>query len=763
MRQGPAVLFLGQNYLRLESGTDPLLTEIVRKYGKLESPGLSYGEILGGDAAKLPETAVAWMHQRAELISVPKWLEVVAKFPWSNLYTSAVDSVWARSFRVNWRELQFLYDEKYKPLDLRNRTRLHCTPLFGSLSRTQENERPPLESFELLKRRQVAVALVRRLPEIVTPFGILMIEGYSGQRDWFSAEDLLPIIDTLQVGQTHLFSTEDDADNGLISELIRRGKITVHSESLSTFLDQGETAGYLQLGKPPEEEEHGRHIKIRDRVLTVPTDIWNRVTRSAHILDDTVLIQPSHISSERRYREFRNFLAESSTHPVWSGYSREFAFPRDCQRSLHQRITESLSSREPIVAPIILHGQTGTGKTVALGALAYALRAETRHPVLFIERKSLRPNQSDIDTFCMWAESQEAAPTIIIWDGMVEPDLYHKLLQYLGSRGRRALVIGSYYKLEPDPGRNFIEAPATLTASEIRRFGTFLDGFEPNLSRYLEDHLKQHDDTFLSALYRLLPVTRQQIQTGLVKEIGFAEQEIQRKLQQTEVAPSFETALGRALLVAGFVPPKLALAADKKLIEDEEVSELEELVGLIMVPGRFGLFVPIEILLRALGKEAYTRFSEILSGIDIFRWHEDASGNISVGPRNSLEARLIAQARLGGGKTEMAFARQLISEVRDSATIFENPELQFVVDLIRNIGPNGVEANFFAPYYQDLSETLRHIREDRGIQHPRLMLQEASLLRETVVARDRAGTPLEGADQRLDEAETILREAIEIL
>ncbi len=34
MLQGPAVLFLGQSYLRLESGVDPFLSEVLRKYGK---------------------------------------------------------------------------------------------------------------------------------------------------------------------------------------------------------------------------------------------------------------------------------------------------------------------------------------------------------------------------------------------------------------------------------------------------------------------------------------------------------------------------------------------------------------------------------------------------------------------------------------------------------------------------------------------------------------------------------------------------------
>ena len=65
--------------------------------------------------------------------------------------------------------------------------------------------------------------------------------------------------------------------------------------------------------------------------------------------------------------------------------------------------------------PIILHGQTGTGKTVALGSIAYRVRDEGKYPVLFIERKSQRLSNNDLEAFCKWAE-----------------DLGQNLLNYMG-------------------------------------------------------------------------------------------------------------------------------------------------------------------------------------------------------------------------------------------------------------------------------------------------------------------------------------------
>jgi hypothetical protein len=46
-------------------------------------------------------------------------------------------------------------------------------------------------------RRHVAVALARRLPEAVTPLGVLAIAGYTGDLDWLSLADLLPIVNRL--------------------------------------------------------------------------------------------------------------------------------------------------------------------------------------------------------------------------------------------------------------------------------------------------------------------------------------------------------------------------------------------------------------------------------------------------------------------------------------------------------------------------------------------------------------------------------------
>jgi hypothetical protein len=763
LKQGPAFLFLGQDYLRLESGTDSFLSEIVRKYGKGNASPVDYNQIFESTAQKSIDSSLAWMHQLCERLSVPEWLATVADFPWNGVYTSAIDTIWLRCFESEWRELHPLFDEKYNPIDPRNRSRLHCTFLFGRVDQADEATRPPLTIFESSTREQVAVSLARRLPELITPWGVLIIEGYVGDTDWFNPKLLSPIINQLNPGQTHIFSaTPSFLQNAYISHLVNNDKLILHDESLATFLLKGETAGFIKLGRRVEEEEHGRRIQLGDEILTVPSQTWQQVSRSAMILDDAVLIPPRSLSEDGRYQEFRHFLAQSSARPQWSGYQRGFAFSREFEKELRKQVDMRLKSNQLQRDAVILHGQTGTGKTVALGALAYQIRKERKYPVLFIERKSQKPVNSEIETFCEWAEDCGATSTLVIWDGMVEIEQYYNLLQYLTGRGRKVVLVGSCYRIEKNKqSPNLIEASANFSENEIHQWTTFLTHFDPSLGALIEKQVKEYDCTFLVALYRLLPPTRSQIRSGVVREVGLAEQEIKRKAQEGKLKPVFENTLGRALLEAGI--PQEILFSSEKGIGGEKVEVLQNLTALVMVPGRFGLNVPIELLLRAIGREDYLNFVEVLSGIDIIQWYEDELGNIEVGPRHPLEAKLIVQSRLGGPQTEVDFVRQLLVEVKDSDRSIHTREEEFAVNLVHNMGPKSQDKNYFLSHYQGLSQALQELREQRGVQNPQLMLKEANLLRELVAERSKSGTPLDDAQELLNKAEEVLGYALKIV
>src|SRR5262249_30738541 len=155
------------------------LTEIIRKYDRGNSSATGYAQILGNQVSRSVESALAWMQERCKHFSSPLWLETVAGFAWSGVYTTAIDVIWQRAFKSTWRELEPIFTEEIDPVDARSRSKLHCTYLFGAVDQSNLEQRPPLTRMELNKRRQVAISLARRLPRLVTPFGALVIEGYT--------------------------------------------------------------------------------------------------------------------------------------------------------------------------------------------------------------------------------------------------------------------------------------------------------------------------------------------------------------------------------------------------------------------------------------------------------------------------------------------------------------------------------------------------------------------------------------------------------
>ncbi len=760
--RGPAILLLGQDYLRVETGIDPLLAEVRDRFGG-QGTHKGYDLLWQGTAHDNGDAALAWMSERCRRFSPPEWLQSVSDFAWNGVISSAIDPIWLSALRNDWRDVAPIYDDEYYPRNPRNRRELHCTFLFGSLSQTESKQRPPLSHFDYLARQQTARNLAQRIPDVLTPLGILAIEAYNCDEDWLPLADLYPILQALGPEQVHYFSADNQTlNNSILAELVRTGKVVTHPESLEWALDRASSLGLIRLGENSEWDSHGRSLTLRSRSIAVPRDLWNRVSGSGTLLDDYVLAQPQPISDEARYWEFRRFLFECGTRPLWSGFARGLAFRREFESQLREVTLSRLGRGAVNNHPIIVHGQTGTGKTVALGSLAYSIASSGAYPTVFIERRTQRPIHPDIDYCCQWFEDHGADATLIVWDGMVASSDYYELQGYLASRGRKAVVVGSSYKLK-ESGQHLVAVPDQLTKTEAGEFGKFLETLGIDITQRHRDALGARDPSYLVALYRYLPPARPRITTGVVEELERLETELVTAVNHSVTVEQPVTALAQAFLSAGIIDASRLEGLQQQSDVHISSAEVVDLVDIVTVPGRFGLRIPIELLARASGTSDFVNLAQVLRGLDLIHAFEDSSGRIVVGPRHRLEAQLIVQARIGSVHAEAAIVSRIIQAVRPSVWPDESDEMEFVIDLLQEVGPRGDERPRFASTFRDLATAISQLRETRNIRNPRLMLQEAYLLREWVTIESRSGTRPQDAREILEYAQSVLEEAMEML
>lgn len=747
--RGPAALLLGQSHLGLGRRSDPLVDLLASKTNG--DPGLRYDLLLadsGGDDA-----LVEWLDAQSRTLSISDHLRTVSGFAWIGIWSSAIDSLWAGSFDRTWREVQPVLSESYRPSDPRNRRRLHCTYLYGAISRSDIEEKPPTSVAELIRRRGVANALARRIVAALGPTGTLAIEGYD-EYDWFRPEDLAGVVSQLQPGQVYLFGCSGELSRDpSLSALVGEGHLIVERDRLAEVLSAGAYAGRVKLEDESGSLNNGRLVSFAGSTYSIPRDIWVQLTTSARVLDEELLAPKIGLTAEARYSAFREFLGSTGGPALWDGISRGFVFRRDFEPDLESAIRAAMQRKRIDDAPIVVHGATGTGKSLAIAHVAYRISTEREYPVLYVDRRAPEDLREAVDRFCIWAEQNGAELSVVFWDAMHELAEYERLKRYFASRGRQIVLVGSAYRSSSTPAGRHIEliaAPDTLTANEVTELSNLLGTFSERLRQLAP--AASRDGSFLVALYRLLPSTRSALRAGVVRELARSERVMVAEAGELAVEEyEAPTVLARALYEAGLVPDSAIDGRRSERSPIEEFSLVQDLTALVMVPAQHGLDTPLELVLRAVGRDGFAQLPSLLRGIDLVRWIEDGVGNYLLGARSPLEAHLVISSRLGTVAAEIAFARRLIREIREGADEARgDPEVDFAVRLLRALGAQGQSQGRYRDSYAELADELADLRKLHGIANPRLILQEANLRRE-VLRRESTGEAMR--TEKLDAAE----------
>ena len=729
----PLVLLLGEDAWSESPHGDVLLASSLQRLDCVGSENTGWSGMLTVDP--LPPGHYSWLAERFERRIHPEFVEVLRELPWSAIFTSSVDPTLLRLFSYRGREPEPVLTEEERPRAARSTARPPFYYLFSRAGEQDVRAEPPNSRRELNTRRaQHAVPLLNRIRETATPLGTIVIDGLLRGNGWLRIQDLLGALERASVRQILWFGGTPDLpleDAEYFAEFQHEGQILVEDKRLGTVIAELAASGWLGDIGQLESEDVGRVSFASGGAYEVPPDVRLRVEAVASIVDDswTSFIPP--LGPDSKYDAFRRFHgALGGPRLLVEGVRRGFAIERDFEQQLSSQVLAALADHSKLEVPIVIEGQSGVGKSVALSRLVTKVREAKAAAVLYAIGRV--PQSQEVSGFCQAVERSDAPVTLIVCDANRTIDDYDELLSGLRSLGRRIVVVGSQYRASSNDGTNQqsrTEVPAALSDSERQKLLDLIGGFD------VARQVQPDDDHFLAFLYRYLPASRPHIGSGLGAEARATVQVLDERGSQQQMTPIISQ-LHQQLIDKGYISDYQAILDDQQSRElDANDRSAGKIIDMVMVAGRLNCPVPVNLLLRAVSQ--HQRFdaalvSNLFADLDLFRWitRDSESNELLVTPRLPLEARLICERRLGSTQAEADVLVDLIGSVR--LGLDGTHERAFLLELLQQIGRDGPRGSVYRHSYADFARKLTELRSHYNVVDASLMLQESAFRRSAV-------------------------------
>jgi hypothetical protein len=761
----PLLLLLGQDAWNLGGEPDPVLKHTLTHLDKEGSGIKGWPSLI--ESGTLSQDFYQWLAERFNRRVQPEWLKTIFTLPFSAIFTSSLDPSIKNAFSVAGRSPQIILTGEEIPLVIRSRNRTPIYYLYGRAGQDDESSKPPMTAQSLRKRRNThAIPMLNRMAETATSLGTIVIEGFNPQNDWLKLDEVLTVIDQMPDRHVIWCSWEENYNIPELKEvedLAEQGNILLTKTKLSSIVAELNATGRLVDHSQYLLGESSNITFANKKVFSPTPEMRIRVESVASIVDDSWLNFLPPIGDDALYVIFRKFHGDTEgARNLVEGIRRDLAIARDFEKDLFAKIAMASREHDKYCDPIVLHGQSGTGKSIALARLALLLKEKGEAAILYSVHRI--PQSTDLSDFCELAENSGASSSVIICDCNAHISRYRELLQQLKSRGRKIVVVGSCYRQIDGANANnneLIEAPTNLSESERYDLARLLNKFGAGTSA----NKISESSNVLAALYRVLPASRTKFLQGLGREAQVAEGEIRERGKIKEEQKS-HTTLAEKLIAAGITNGENTLL--DQCIDDalENIDDSAgKLIDYVMVSGRINCPVPINLLIRAVStnreKTDLNTIARMFSGIDLFRWRrsEREGEEFLISPRIQLEAALICRRRLVNPLIQGNRLVELIEATRLSWDA-GGAERRFLIDLIQKFGPDGPERDYFKKCYLDAARALTNLRQRFSILDPSLMLQESALRRAAI----RLNTVEEGEQSKiLDEARDSVQLAIEHL
>lgn len=667
----PAVLFLGQNFGLSSDGRDLVLEALCQRAG-VDSPW-NWSRALDGRA--LTEDDCVWLAERFDRNVLNEGVERVFSLAWSAVFTTSVDQRISQRLETRGRVAESILSRDHFARAVRSRSRPAVHFLYGKASENQSDYRVPRNPVERMRRQAAhVIPLLNRIAETSTPLGVVVLEGYDPSEDWLHLDSLLAPLSASPGPRVLWFGRPKGAiGSPLLVQMEQEGSLISDARSLAAALAASDVVP--ESSGAVFQAEAGTLSLPGGSFLKVSPTLRLRTEAAAAVVDDSwVEDQDGQYGSERAEEAFRRFHGDfGGPRSTVDGIRRGFAIEREFEAKLFAITTDLLRKTGEVETFIILHGQSGSGKSIAMARLALKLRrAPVRIPVLFAWGRV--PGATELDDFCEECERAGAFGTVVLCDSNEAYTRYRDLALALKSRGRRIVVVGTAYKVEDEKLRNdsrFVEAPDLLSPAETADLKALLLRFgSQDVARLEAAATGEH---FLALLYRYLSASRARLAGGVSGEARFTEDLIRFRAKAVPRAVTPRTQLAHKLIAAGLVDGEMAIFEDDSEAAAQGADAAARFVDYVMAAGRLDCPVPLNLVIRAIRAESEAfeleQIGYLFGELDLFRWKSgDPEGNsFLIQPRLQLEAELICRRRMGSFEYELDCVLSLISSVRSTS------------------------------------------------------------------------------------------------
>lgn len=765
----PVVLFLGQDAFSTQSNPDPVLSTWFHRFSINSEEKSGWKAFF--EHKKINDEDMQWLTERFNRNVQPEAMQDILDLPWSAVFTSTIDSTLMRRLETRGRQPEAVLAKDYVALVPRSRSRPPVHFLYGIVDGPSLEFKSPRSKIQLKQRSSThANNMLNRIAETVTPLGALVVEGLSPGRDWLEIDDFLAPLAEAKGLRILWFDAPLNPDSDFFDEFVDKGFIVPSNRRLVDVVSELGARKIFEDICSETSDEPGIISLTKDAFIDTTPSLRLRVEASAAIVDDSWTgagTTPDGVIKEEAFRRFHGALGGPRT--LVQGIDQGFAIKRDFEKQLRKQVEGVLRDQSNIGRIVILHGQSGTGKSIAFARLAKDFREELRMPVLYAVGRI--PQATDLDDFCIEAEQAGALGTVILCDSNQEINRYQELSNALRSRGRRIVVVGTTYRTEARHEKSsvqLVESPTEVSEEERNALKKLVGTFEGKEASFLNAALD--GEHVLALLYRIISASRERIIAGISSEARAVEQILRSRANSTPPQyAQFRSALATQLIKAGLHDGTVTLFENDERGAMFGTDAPSRLIDYVMSAGKLNCQVPVNLVIRALNKHQdsidLVQISHLFGDLDLFRWRaSDAEGKeLLIAPRLQFEAELICRRRLNKDQ-ELSCFTDLIEAVRPQG-VDRSSEIQFVLDLLQKLNRSGPRGTTYGDGYLAIAQSLTTLRAKYNVQDASLMLQESSFRRAYLWWKDRQTVennklPEKERYQILNDAREIIETAI---